>query len=67
MDAHAKLLTFETRVALLATVSLALLAVSLALGFWSDRPECWWAVKIATGVAALCAEILVVVNITLNG
>ena len=67
MDAHSNLLTFETRVAILATVFLALLAVSLPLGFWSNRSGCWWVVKISTGVAALCAVILVVVNIILHG
>ena len=67
MDAYSNLLTFETRVAILATVSFAVLAVSLALGFWSNRPECWRVAKISTGVAALCAVILVVVNIILHG
>ncbi len=64
---NSKLLTFETRVAILASLSLATLAVSLALGFYYDRAEFWWMVKISTGVAALCAVILVVVNIVLHG
>jgi len=64
---HSQLLTFETRVAILATVSLAILAVSLALGLLSNRSECWWVVEISTGIAALCAVILVVVNIVLHG
>jgi len=67
MNAHARLLTFETRVAILATVAFAVLAVSLVLVFFTDRPEGWRVVKISTGVAALCAAILVVVNIILHG
>jgi len=64
---QSQLLTFETRVAILASVSLAILAVSLALGLLSNRSGCWWVVKISTGMAALCALILVVVNIVLHG
>ena len=67
MQQHAKLLTFETRVAILATFSLVTLGVSLVLALLSSRAECWWTVRISTGVAALCAVILVVVNIILHG
>jgi hypothetical protein len=67
MQQPSKLLTFETRVAILATFSLVTLAVSLVLGLLSNRAECWWTVKISTGVAALCAVVLVVVNIILRG
>jgi hypothetical protein len=67
MQDHSKLLTLETRIAILATFSLVTLAVSLVLALLSNRAECWWTVKISTGVAALCAAILVVVNIILHG
>ncbi len=67
MRLHAGLLTFETRVVICATISLAVLAVSLLLAFISDRAEYWWVVKISTGIAALCAVILVIVNIAMYG
>jgi hypothetical protein len=67
MDSHSKLLTFETRVVICATLSLALLPISLLLAFVSDRHEFWWLVKISTGVAAVCAVLLVVVNIVMYG
>jgi len=67
MHAASKLFTFETRIAILATISLAALGVSLLLAFRYDRPGWWWMVKLSTGVAALCAVILVVVNIILHG
>jgi len=67
MHPSSRLLTFETRVAILATISFALLALSLLLGFLTDRPTWWWMVKVSTAVAALCAAILIVVNIILHG
>ncbi|HUI83844.1 MAG TPA: hypothetical protein VL240_06445 [Candidatus Binatia bacterium] len=67
MRLHARLLTFETRVAICASVSLVALAVSWLLALISDRAECWWLVRISTGIAALCAIVLVVVNIALYG
>jgi hypothetical protein len=47
--------------------AMAVLTVSLLLAFISNRSECWWAVKISSATAALCAVILVVVNIIMNG
>lgn len=67
MQEHSKLLTFETRVVIVASVSLAILAASLVLGLLSNRAECWWTVRVSTGVAALCAVVLIVVNIVLHG
>jgi hypothetical protein len=62
-----KLLTLETRVAVVTTVSFVVLATSLLLAFRYNRSECWWLVKISTGLAALGAVILVIVNIVLHG
>jgi hypothetical protein len=67
MHLHPGLLTFETRVAICASVSLAVLAVSLPLALVSDRSELWWLVKISTGIAAVCAVVLVLVNIVMPG
>lgn len=67
MHLHPQLLTFETRVAICAAVSLAVLGISLLLAFASDRSELWWLVKISTGVAAVCAVVLVIVNIVMYG
>jgi len=62
-----QVVAFETRIAILATILLAALSISLLLAFRYDRPAWWWVVKVSTGVAALCAVILVVVNIILHG
>ncbi len=64
---HFRLLTFETQVAIGTTIALVLLAVSLPLAFKSERAALWWLVKISTGVAALGAIILIVVNIGMTG
>ena len=64
---HAKLYATETQVVILATASLAAFAVSLLLGFMSNRPEFWWIVKLSTGIAAGCAVLLVVLNIVMHG
>jgi hypothetical protein len=61
------LLTFETRVAICASLSLALLAISAPLAFVSDRPELWWLVRTSTAVAAFCAVAMVVLNVILHG
>jgi len=67
MRLHPKLFTFESDIAICATACLVLLALSLPVAFISNRKECCWVVKISTGVAALCAVILVVVNIIMYG
>ena len=64
---HQRLLAVENLVVACAMVSLAVLAVSLPLGFLSKRPEFWWLVKISTGSAAVCAVALVILNIVMHG
>ncbi len=67
MSLHPKLLSFETNVVICATVSLLVLAVSLPLALISRRSECWWTVRLSTGIAAICAIVLVIVNILMRG
>jgi Kef-type K+ transport system membrane component KefB len=60
---HPKLLTWETRLALLASLALVGVAISTLLAFRYNRPGWWLAVKLTTGIAAGCAVALVVINI----
>jgi hypothetical protein len=60
---HPKLLTWETRLALLASLALVGIAISTPLAFRYNRSGWWLAVKFATGIAAACAVALVVINI----
>jgi hypothetical protein len=61
------LLTFETRIAICASLSLVLLVLSAPLAFASNRPELWWLVRTSTAIAALCAVAMVVMNVILHG